>query len=196
MDCTLRLLDILESGGSQNRMYNVPHTIILLDSKNHNSSEKSSVKSLKSQKKEESQRPMHHTESSNKSRRARSRSPIPLRLSAAEEINLVDESTLILHQQCIIRDEFNEEISIAPTGSKSSSDSMPAELRPIVSTSSLKDKSAKKPSEEIPVMPSVVKVINYRVDIFLLCLFALLPLRFCSITLGLLERCFHNATTW
>ena len=54
-------------------------------------------------------------------------------------------------------DEFTEEISIDPTESKSLSDSKPPEQRRIVSTSSLRDKSAKK-VEDMPTIRSVVKV--------------------------------------
>ena len=175
----------------------------MLDSKKHNSSEKSGPKSLKNQKKEDSKRSMHHTDSSNRSRRARSRSPIPVRSSSVEEINSADvvnvqadESSFKPHHQCIILDEFNEEISTAPSGGKSSSDSKETERRRIVSTSSLKDKSGKKSSEETPVVRSVVKVINYKSDMLYFCVRTIAPtflfhhVRFCRM---LLPRRSHMA---
>lgn len=99
--------------------------VILLDSKKHNSSEEYSLTSLKSEEKEEFKRSIHHSESSNKSRRARSRSPVPVRVSPAEEINSADvvngeadERSLILHQQCIIQD-----VEMIEAGMASKSDS-------------------------------------------------------------------------
>ncbi|CDS40158.1 zinc finger CCCH domain containing protein 14 [Echinococcus multilocularis] len=117
-------------------------------------SERSGLKSSKSQKKEKSGRSSHRLVSSSKPRSARSRSPV-------QSVKLPSEEPIAADVVNVQTDEneFTEENSHShPGDNKYAADQKPTEQRRVVSTSSLGSKSTQKSSEELPAVRSVVKV--------------------------------------